>query len=435
MGMDTGGANLGRARQLDTFRSYGRRTTIANDPTEVTVASFDLKRRNRKFRPEMLGPELLEQREVMAASAMGFSLPDVSVGNYVAPVAAWGQPYTVQLQAFNRGASSLPEPLAQFPYATSMADANTTVSVYLTKGNGPRAARYLLDTISLSTITQNSVYGAGTNAQFTIDMPATPPAGFPAAGGQFKLVFVPNVTNQIRLPGTYPNQGSYSVPVKVLPSLPQIQFLGANTPKALVPGQVFLPEIKLANVGAADISTQNAVAGDLQVILVASADRDYHPNTPQSVILATLTLSDLQGLNQRPLAGGLRNLPAGTVNNLSLASNQTTVTGGKVTLPTSGSYYIGYIIDPEHKYTQISDNAGIDRSPRLLGAQLVAGRHGFAVPQNLTDTAAALFPSVPYTAPNSYVVVLPQTEQVPVKVAYPPNAALGGMKTKPRGWV
>ena len=326
------------------------------------MASFDLKRRNRKFRPEMLGPELLEQREVMAASAMGFSLPDVSVGNYVAPVAAWGQPYTVQVQAFNRGASSLPEPLAQFPYASSMADANTTVSVYLTKGNGPRAARYLLDTLPLSTITQNSVYGTGANAQFTINMPATPPAGFPAAGGQFKLVFVPNVTNQIRLPGTYPNQGSYSVPVKVLPS-------------------------------------------------------------------------DLQGLNQRPLVGGLRNLPAGTVNNLSLASNQTTVTGGKVTLPTTGSYYIGYIIDPEYKYTQVSDNAGVTRSPRLLGAQLVAGRHGFATPQNLTDTAAALFPSVPYTAPNSYVVVLPQTEQVPVKVAYPPNAALGGMKTKPRGWV
>ncbi|MEI7921329.1 MAG: hypothetical protein WCJ40_05415 [Planctomycetota bacterium] len=434
MGMDTGGANLGGARQLEIFRSCGRRPKIANDPTEVTVASFDHPRRNRRFRPEILGPELLEQREVMAASAMGFSLPNVSVGNYVSPVASWGQPYTVQLQAFNRGASSIPEPLAQFPYASSMADANTTVSIYLTKGNGPHAVKSLLETVPLNTITQNSVYGAGTNAQFTINMPATPPAGFPAAGGQFKLVFVPNVSNQIRLPGPYPYQGSYSVPVKVLPSLPELQFRGSNTPKTLVPGQVFLPEIKLANIGAANISTQNATAGDLQVILVASSDKDYHPNTPQSVILATMTLSELQGLNQRPLAGGIQNLRSGAINNLSLASNQTTVTTGKVTLPTTGSYYIGYIIDPEHKYTQISDNAGYDRSPRLLGIHYVTAKPGFVAPENITNTAAALFPSVPYVAPASYVLQVPNTQQVPVKVAYPPNAALGGLKTKPRGW-
>ena len=73
------------------------------------MASFDHPRRTRRFRPESLGPETLENREVMASSAMGFSLPDVAVSNIASPVASWGQPYTFQLSAFNRGASSQAE--------------------------------------------------------------------------------------------------------------------------------------------------------------------------------------------------------------------------------------------------------------------------------------------------------------------------------------
>lgn len=395
------------------------------------MASFDQsRRRSRQFRPEGLGPEMLEKREVMAASALGFSLPDVSVGNYTSPVASWGQPYTVQLQAFNRGASSLPQAGAQFPYASSTSDANTLVNVYLTKGNGPLAPKTLLQTLDLNTIRQNSVYGSGTDAQFTINMPAVPPPGFPAAGGAFRLVFVPQVTNQIRLNGVYPNQGSYSVPVKVLPSLPQIQFLGDNTPRSLVPGQVMTPEIKIQNIGAANINTQVTPQNPLKVLLVASVDPFYDAG---DVILDELTITDLQGLNQRPLSGGLANLPAGTVNNLSLASNQATITGAKITLPVTGAYYIGYIVDPDRAIQQISDQAGVPRSARLLGLQMVAGRHGFAPPQNQTNTAAALFPSVPYAAPST-TVIGPDTTQVAPVVYYPPNAALGGIKTKPKGW-
>lgn len=394
------------------------------------MASFDHTRRSRQFRPEGLGPELLEQREVMAASAMGFSLPDVSVGNYTSPVASWGQPYTVQVQAFNRGASSLPQAGAQFPWASSTSDAVTSVDVYLTRGKGPHAHRAFLQTLDLGTIRQNSVYGSGTDAQFNINMPATPPAGFPAAGGAFRLVFVPNVSNQIRLNGVYPNQGSYSVPVKVLPSLPQVQFLGSNTPRSLVPGQVFTPEIKIQNIGAADINTQVTTANPLTVLLVASTDQFYDA---ADVVLDTLTITDLQGLNQRPLAGGLRNLAAGTVNNLSLALNQASVTGAKLTLPVTGAYYVGYIVDPDHAINMISDQAGIPRSARLLDLRLVAGRTGYDAPQNLTNSAASLFPNVPYAAPTT-TVIGPDTLQVAPVVSYPPNAALGGIKTKPKGW-
>jgi hypothetical protein len=402
-------------------------TTIANDPMEVKVTSFDHPRRSRRFRPETLGPEILENREVMANSAMGFSLPQVVVGNYVSPLASWGQDYTVQLQAFNRGASSQAEPLAQFPYATSMADANTTVDVYLVAGHGPRQRQALLETIDLGTITQNSAYGAGANAQFTVKLPDSPPAGFPAAGGKFRILVVPTVANQVRLPSSFRNSGaSYSVPVKIMPSLPQIQFLGSNVPRNLVPGQVILPEIQVANIGAANVNTQ----GPLKVIMVASADRNYNPG---DVTLAEFTINDLSALNERPLDGGIDNLPAGTVSNLNLAANQAIATGAKLTFPLNSTYYIGFVIDPDRTLTQLSDQAGVPRSSRLLGLQQVTPRHGFAAPQNLTNTAADLFPNLPYSATDS-TVVTPNTQQVAPLVYYPPNMAVGGIKTKPRGW-
>jgi len=406
------------------------------------VASFDHSRRTRRFRPESLGPETLENREVMAASAMGFSLPDVAVGNYASPVAAWGQPYTFQLQAFNRGASSQAEPLAQFPFASSMADANTQMNVYLVAGHGPKQTRVLLDNPTV-TIPQNSVMGAGKSAQFTVTLPATPPAGFPAAGGRFRILVVPNVTNQVRLPSAFPNNGgSYSVPVKVLPALPQIEFMGSNMPRNLVPGQVVLPEIKISNVGAANVNTQSA-KGPLKVILVASANLEFNP-ADKPVTLAEFTIADLGALNTRPLAGGLGNLRAGQLNNLNLASNQATISGAQIALPVGATpeestYFIGYVIDPDRTLTQISDQAGIPRSPLLIAPQLVTPLPGYSTPQSIAASSADLFPNLPYKAQAS-VVIKPNTAQVAPLVYYPPTMKImpvepRGIKYKPQGWV
>jgi len=403
------------------------------------VASFDQSRRTRRFRPDSLGPETLENREVMANSAMGFSLPDLAVGNYTSPVAAWGQPFTFQIQAFNRGASSQAEPLAQFPYAQSTARADTSVSVFLVAGHGPKQTRVLLDQSSNSTIAQNSV----NSALITVTLPATPPAGFPAAGGRFRIVVVPNVANQIRLPSAFPNNGaSYSVPVKVLPALPQIEFLGSNMPKNLVPGQVLLPEIKVANNGGANVNTQSA-QGALKVILVASANLDYNP-ADKPVTLAEFTIADLAGLNTRPLAGGLRNLRAGQLNNLNLAANQATASGAQIALPIdsnpdSNTYYIGFVIDPDRTLTQISDQAGIERSPRLIAPQLVTPRAAYSMPQSIATSSADLFPNLPYQAPAA-VVIKPDTAQVAPQVYYPPTMKIRpveprGIKYKPQGWV
>lgn len=382
------------------------------------MASFETPRRTRRFRPEGLGPERLETREVLAYSALGFSLPDLSVANNSSPVASWGQPFAVQILAFNRGASSLPE-LPQWPLAPSMADAATEVDVYLARGRH----RVLLDTIDMGTIRQNS----NENGVVNIAMPDTPPAGFPAAGGQVRMVFVPRVTNQIRLPMASPNGGSWSMPINLQPSLPQLQFVRSNSPNVIVPGQVFTPEVVIANVGAANINTQ----GPLTVALVASADQYF---SPDDVILDEIVFDSLSGLNQRPIRGGARGLQASRRSNLPLAANEDSAFGAKLTFPLDGPYYIGYVIDPYRTITQISDNAGIERSALLNGLKYVDEVHGFADPGNVTDTDAAEFPNVPYLPP-SVTVVRPNAFQNSPLYYYPPFKPLGGIYTKPRGWV
>lgn len=412
--------NLGRSRPYGnkSNRSCGRRTAIANDPTEVTVASFDQPRRTRRFRPEGLGPELLENREVMAYSAMGFSLPDLAVGNNASPVASWGQPFAVQIQAYNRGASSLPE-LPQYPLPPSMADAVTEVDVYLARGRN----RVQIDTIDLGRIRQNSL----SNGVVNIDLPDTPPDGFPAAGGQFRMVFVPRVSNQIRLPMASPNGGSWSMPINVLPSLPQLQFVSDNSPGVIVPGQVFTPQVVIANVGGANIATQ----GPLTVALVASADPYF---SPDDIVLDQFTFESLPGLNQRPIAGGMRGLHGSRQGNLPLAANEASAFGAKITFPLNGPYYIGYVIDPDRTITQISDNAGVDRSARLNGLKYVDSVHGFTQPGNVTNADAEQFPNFPYQPPAATVIRPNALSNSPLYY-YPPYRPYGGIITKPRGWV
>jgi len=323
-----------------------------------------------------------------------------------------------------------------------MADANTQMNVYLVAGHCPKQTRVLLDNPTV-TIPQNSVMGAGKSAQFTVTLPATPPAGFPAAGGRFRILVVPNVTNQVRLPSAFPNNGgSYSVPVKVLPALPQIEFMGSNMPRNLVPGQVVLPEIKISNVGAANVNTQSA-KGPLKVILVASANLEFNP-ADKPVTLAEFTIADLGALNTRPLAGGLGNLRAGQLNNLNLASNQATISGAQIALPVGATpeestYFIGYVIDPDRTLTQISDQAGIPRSPLLIAPQLVTPLPGYSTPQSIAASSADLFPNLPYKAQAS-VVIKPNTAQVAPLVYYPPTMKImpvepRGIKYKPQGWV
>ena len=82
-------------------------------------------------RPELSALECLEGRELLAYTPLGFSLPDLSVQGFTGPAASWGGQLTVTVNVKNTGASTLIEPLAQVPGATSTADSQPT-SVVIT---------------------------------------------------------------------------------------------------------------------------------------------------------------------------------------------------------------------------------------------------------------------------------------------------------------
>src|SRR5438128_12683229 len=46
-------------------------------------------------RPDLAALECLEGRELLAHTALGFSLPDLAISGFAAPVASWGGPLAV----------------------------------------------------------------------------------------------------------------------------------------------------------------------------------------------------------------------------------------------------------------------------------------------------------------------------------------------------
>ena len=82
-------------------------------------------------RSELAPLELLEGRALMAYSALGFSLPDLTISGVAAPAASWGNTLAVTVTLNNIGSETINEPLALAPGSQSTADAApTTVAVY-----------------------------------------------------------------------------------------------------------------------------------------------------------------------------------------------------------------------------------------------------------------------------------------------------------------
>ena len=77
----------------------------------------------------------------MAASALGFSLPDLSINGSVGTRAAWGGTLGVIATVINTGTSTITNPIAQAPGSVTTADAPpSTVAVVITprRISGPR---------------------------------------------------------------------------------------------------------------------------------------------------------------------------------------------------------------------------------------------------------------------------------------------------------
>lgn len=113
------------------------------------------------------------------------------------------------------------------------------------------------------------------------------------------------------------------------------------------PGDSIRPVIRVANLGTADTFPQ----GTVEVALVASTTPDFNLG---SSILATYTLTNIPSQSTAPLKGRVKTFRVARTN-LTPNNNVVTITGDVVTLPASPeSYYLGVIVDPYHKLTQLS---------------------------------------------------------------------------------
>ena len=302
-------------------------------------------RRARGGRP-LASPEALETRALLAYSPLGYSLPDLSLTAFSAPVASWGQQVAVTADVVNLGASTIPEPFNQVPNGepnafaditgsaagapgTSHADAPASViDIFASTrpGRGPLVQVGVLDT---PTIAQNSF----TVVSGDITLPARPP-GFPATG-KIYFTYVINGDNAFTESGYANNNFKSHQPVILAPALPNLQVATFNVPSPLVPGETITPAIQIANLGTAPTDQQGPVTVDL----VASTDTNFGPGDQ---ILATYTVT-----NVPPLSAVTTLVPDDDALNVQTPSNVVTLNTTAVKLPsTPAVYYLGVKIDP-----------------------------------------------------------------------------------------
>lgn len=351
--------------------------------------------------------EALEGRELLAYSPLGYSLPDLTVVGYSAPVASWGEPVAITADVFNVGASSLTEPFNQIPPGetspglpgqglpgTSHADAPATmidVFVSTRPGKGP-----FIDVgeLAVPAITQNN-FAVVTG---DITLPARP-AGFPQVGKVY-FTYVVDGNNSV-LESSYANNAFKSHQVVTLaPALPNLQVIGFFTPTPLVPGQAVVPVIQIANLGTAPTNQQGPVTVDI----VASLTKNFGP---ADQILATYTVANIP-----PLSAVSTTEPFGGSLNVQTPSNVVTLQSQTIVLPTTPSvYFLGVKVDPLGAIKQ----QGHINTPRL-------------------DAFVKVGPPIPGFAPPT---VLSTTGTVPTENVFPfplPGASSsGGLTTTTTG--
>ncbi len=272
----------------------------------------------------------------MAASALGFSLPDLSIEGSVGTRAAWGGTLGVIATVINTGTSTITNPIAQAPGSQTTADApSSTVSVVIT----PRhklSHGITIGTFQAPPVSQNSL------EQIADAFPLPPrPAGFQA--GKFFVHLIVNSTGTV-LESNNRNNGTPPLKVVVAPAaLPELRATDLELPATLQPGDTVEPTIQITNFGTANSGQP------IEVALVASTTPNF---TVGSSIVALYSLqTNIPPASAVP-PGGIIAAFSQTLNPL---TNSFTFTGPAVTLPTSpATYFLGVVVDPYGKIPQLS---------------------------------------------------------------------------------
>ncbi len=275
--------------------------------------------------------ERLEERTVLSFSSLGFSLPQLVITGDAGPRAAWGGMLDVNAYLQNIGSSTITEPFAQAPGATSTADApDSVITVIATPTRNSLKGAISIGTIQAPPVSQNSLEQLA--AEFTLP---SRPAGFQGPGGRFFVRFEVNSSYLSR-----------PVPVRITNYvLPELRAISLYTPPTMQPGDTIAPVIQIENLGTAPTDTQ----GPLTVALVASVTPSF---TIGSSIVAEYTINNIPGVSQTPTRGDYKTFAR---RNLTAPNNVVTINGSPVTLPTMpANYYLGVVVDPNGSFRQLS---------------------------------------------------------------------------------
>lgn len=362
-------------------------------------------RRKAPRRALTIAPESLEERSLMAYTGLGFSLPDLKIVDaYSGPVGALGGPLAVTIDVQNLGTSTIPEPLNQFPGSTSSADAPASqVAVYLaTQPHAPFGQRYYVGTVDVPAIPQNRL----ARVTSTLTLPDTLPAGFPTTGQTAYLTFQVDPSSSVRDYSRTNNVTRPATSFQLVPQLPDLQATAFGVPPGLKAGDTFVPQVKLANLGAAFTAPQ----GPVTVEVVASLDPYFGPGDQT---LATFTVGDLAPLSTAPT----QNFVLGDNSSIYDPVNVTTLTADSpVTLPASPAvYYVGVVVDPQNQIAEIGDLGGAP-SALLEQVHLVSPSGDLLPPAGVLGapmTPTPVFPNPPFTTPTGGPVMNPITSTTP----------------------
>jgi hypothetical protein len=352
------------------------------------VLPFDARRERRngrdRRRNDHAAPALegLEGRQLLSYSALGYSLPDLTVSGFAAPVAAWGGPLTVTVDVSNLGASSLIEPPALSPGAPSTADAGpSTVDVFLVNQRGASIRSVKIGSIDVPGVPQNNYV----RLDGTFILPAKP-KGFPLYNGTVRVFF--RVDPDKKLPDVdRTNNGEFGTGSVLLePALPDLAVVGLDVPPVMQPGDTIQPNIEIANFGTVDTATQ----GPVLVTLLATTN----PELQGASVVATYTIESLHGLSEVP-----QSKPALGDVNIRKPLNIEVLQGQPVTLPiTPGQYSLTVRVDPFNTIREIHE---LPRGIKSIGRGSLgrpSKQVGPPIP-GLPPAGVLTAPSSPFTNP------------------------------------
>ena len=285
--------------------------------------------------------ESLETRALMAFSPLGFSPPDLTVSGWTAPVAAWGGPLAIHVEADNIGASSIIEPLNMAQGAGSAADsAPTTVDVYVSSKAHNFTHAVKVATIAVPSIPQNSILPIDQ----LISLPQQP-HGFPGDGGKIfvQLKIDPN-KQSLDLDRTN-NNFVIKQSVQIAAPLPDLQAISMDVPPVIQPGDTVQVNAKIANLGTVDTAPQGPVTVDL----VASTDTNFGPG---DIVLSQMQIDNIPPLADVPATNSV----LGDVN-ITDPVNVRKISFPAVTLPGAppATYFLGVIVDPANTIREIRE--------------------------------------------------------------------------------